>query len=96
MKTVYKYPIVVTDHQVLPLPKGARPLHAAVQDGSLCLWVLVDTDMTAPGLALRERHVYIHGTGHAVTEDPRAEYLCTFMMRQGTLVFHVFVAPEES
>lgn len=41
-KTIYKYPLDVTDVQEIKLPVGAEILTVQAQNGTLCLWALVD------------------------------------------------------
>lgn len=43
MKTIWKFPLEVTDEQVLMVPKGAKPLTVQKQDGKPCLWCEVDS-----------------------------------------------------
>lgn len=43
MKTIWKFPLEVTDEQVLMVPKGAKLLTVQKQDGKPCLWCEVDS-----------------------------------------------------
>lgn len=85
MKTVYKYPLEITDEQTILLPSSAKPLHVATQCGDLHLWALVDTD--AP---IVPRKFRIHGTGHQIHDADRLSFIGTLMMHDRQLVFHVF------
>jgi hypothetical protein len=83
---IYKYPFVVTDQQILDLPKGVRPLAVALQFDIPCLWALVDEN--AP---LQRRRLTIYGTGHSIDPSVNQFYVGTFQMRDGLLVWHVFI-----
>lgn len=81
---VWKYPLRVTDHIDVPMPKDALPLFVAVQHGSPMLWCRVQPD--APMVVRRFR---IAGTGHTL-DDTVEHYVGSFMLAGGGLVFHVF------
>lgn len=86
-KSVWKFPLKVADEQIIEVPSGAEPLKAEMQNGELCLWMLVDTDVS-----FCRKKVHIHGTGHKVDDTiDRSDYVDSFMMHDGALVFHVFV-----
>ena len=82
MKTVYKYPLDITDEQTVWLPKDAEILKIADQQDRLCLWALVEKD--APTY---QKIIRVHGTGHNVA-DEGLKHLDTVLM--GSLVWHVF------
>ena len=44
MRTIYKYPLVITDRQTRLLPANAEVLTVAAQHGQPCVWALVDMD----------------------------------------------------
>ncbi len=83
MQTVFKYPLKIQDEQQVKLPRGARLLRVMVQNGVPCLWAQVES-----GRDTEDRTIFIHGTAHPV--DPNGEYLDSFMVNDGALVFHVF------
>ncbi|AUR81727.1 hypothetical protein NVP1089O_77 [Vibrio phage 1.089.O._10N.261.51.F9] len=86
-QSVWKYPLKVADEQIIEVPQGAEPLKAEMQNGELCLWMLVN-----PAAERGSRKVHIHGTGHKVSDFvTRSDHVDSFMMCGGTLVFHVFV-----
>ena len=85
MKTIYKYPIKIVDHQVLNLPMGAEILTVQTQKGEPFLWAKVDTDERET----TEVNIYVHGTGHPV-RDETAVYLGTIQQFNGDLIWHVF------
>lgn len=84
-RTIWKFPLEVTDYQEIKAPAG-RLLHVAVQAGVLCAWAEV-----TPGVPDDTIGIHIHGTGHPLSDD-RGEYLGTFMLRGGALVFHAYSA----
>jgi hypothetical protein len=88
--TIYKYPIEVTDSQTARIPEGAQILDTQMQNGTPCIWALVD-----PDAVLRDRTVYVFGTGHHVPSEP-LQHIGTFQIMGGNLVFHAFISPERS
>jgi hypothetical protein len=84
MKTVWKFPFEVRDTVELVVPMGAELLKIDAQ-GPLtpCMWFRVDTEMLK---AIRRFEV--RGTGHDC--DRTGEYLGSFQLMGGSLVFHVF------
>ena len=84
MKSIWKFPVEVTDEQFVEMPVGAQPLSVQVQDGQACIWALVDTKAKK-----EERLVQIFGTGHPVANE--GTFIATFQMRGGALVFHAFI-----
>lgn len=87
MKKIFKYPIEVTDEQVVLLPTGAKILTIQSQGDIPCIWALVDP--TAP--RNEAVNIRIHGTGHDVPDSENLEYVNTFQMMGGRLVFHSFI-----
>ena len=85
MEKIYKYILAVTDEQVIYLPQGATLLTVQVQHGVPCLWAKVNPD--SPN---EEHRIIIKGTGHSLEEV--GEYLGTFQLYSGELVFHAFEA----
>jgi hypothetical protein len=88
MRAVFKYPIPLLDNFELDLPVGAQPLSVDVQYGKPQMWALVDT--SAPTAPQRFR---LAGTGHPLTKDS-LEFVGTFLIEEGALVFHVFRVTE--
>lgn len=84
MKTIYKYPLEITDYQDVTMPEGAQILCVKLQKGTLCLWALVD-----PTEKLILRKIRIAGTGHPI-QGNNIVYIGTFLMNNDSLVFHVF------
>lgn len=85
-QTIWKFPLDITDEQVIFVPEGAAPLHVGAQDGVLCLWILVDTTAR-----FDEQTIRIYGTGNPIGSEGRNE--CHVGSTQmGPYVWHVFWA----
>lgn len=87
-KTIWKYPLLLTDEQAVQMPKGAEILCVQVQGSRPCLWALVDSSVKND-----ERLIVIYGTGHPMPEAHNAyrrQYIGTAQMNDGSLVWHVF------
>lgn len=87
-KTIYKYPLLVTDFQEVLMPIGAEILTIQTQDENACLWALVDPNE----LVVEYRNIEIYGTGHPIYCDMgiSRKYISTFQLQGGKLVFHSF------
>lgn len=87
MAEVWKFPLV-PGREWMEMPKGSELLYVGVQQGEPFLWAKVD-----PYADLRRRHVVIYGTGHHIDGWP--DYVGSFMLDSGALVFHVFATSSE-
>jgi len=87
MLAIFKYPIPIKDHSTLELPKDARILTVQIQRGTPQLWALVDSETEK-----ETRYFRLSGTGHPLGEDYLRiiNYIGTFQMENGALVFHLF------
>lgn len=85
MRTIWKYPLEITDEQFIDVPLGSEPLSVQVQNDQLCIWVLV-TNHNRP---TKEQPIRIYGTGHPV-ESLHRDYVGTVQTMGGALVWHVF------
>lgn len=87
MLRVYKYTIPVKDYFLLDLPAGAKILTVQVQNDEPQIWALVD-----PGQKSKVSHNFrVAGTGHDITETKDdLEYIGTFQIAGGQLIFHLF------
>lgn len=73
MRVIWKFPLLVTDHQSIPMPEGAEILCVQTQslgrslatqdEAQVFLWALVD-----PTAEKKPRHIFIHGTGMDIEE----------------------------
>jgi hypothetical protein len=88
MRTIWKYPLAVTDAQHVTMQRGAKVLAAQAQDDALCLWALVETNEDT-----EQRVVYVVGTGHPVIDNiADFTHVGTVQFQDGALVFHVFIS----
>ncbi len=83
MNTIFKYELRMGQTR-LNLPHGSKILTVQMQHNIPQLWAMIDTDKPS-----EQRLISIFGTGHIMPEDP-GEYIATFQMDGGALVFHVF------
>ena len=84
MKTIWKW--TLQPETTIDTPHGAKLLAVQEQHGEPQLWALVD-----PGAETEKRTFRVYGTGHDLPDDP-GQYVGTFQMHGGALVFHVFEA----
>lgn len=84
MISIWKFPLQTTDHQTISMPIGAEILTVQTQFGEPCLWARVDTNEPK-----ETRSIAIHGTGHSIP-DSTVEYIGTYQLSNGKLIFHVF------
>lgn len=89
MKSIWKFPLGITDSQHVLMPTGARILCVQSQRDTPCLWALVDTDVARVG-----RMIHMRGTGHNAEDVQHLPYVGTFQVEGGSLVFHVFDGGE--
>lgn len=85
MKTIYKYPIEVTDIQKIKLPFDSLIISVLNQNGKLVIYALVDTEEKDT----EERTIRIFGTGNPCdVEEFDYNFLGSVFM--GDLVWHIF------
>lgn len=84
--TIWKFPLEVTDEQIIEMPMPGQSLSVQIQDGIPCLWALVN-----PGSPRCRVRVQTFGTGNPIDEDsPLGQFVGTYQLQGGSLVFHVF------
>jgi hypothetical protein len=81
---IWKFELPVRDIAAVEMPEGARILCVQTQFNKPYVWALCDQERAAVS-----RRFAIYGTGHATPDDP-GEYIGTFQIDGGHLVFHVF------
>ena len=81
-RAIWKYPL--TEYE-LSMPIGAQILDIREQNGTGCLWALVNPDAEKD-----VRRFLVYGTGHSIKDAERMTYRGTFHIDDGALVFHVF------
>jgi hypothetical protein len=85
MRTIYKYPLNLTDTQQIKLPKLAECLTVQMQQGHPCMWAIVD-----PAQPTEVLTVHLVGTGHPVPSKVGAlQYLGT--VQDAGFVWHFFL-----
>jgi len=82
---IYKYPLKVTDKQVVLMPFGAEILCVQMQNGDPTIWAAVD-EMNS----LVPRNIAMAGTGHELGDISKWKYIGTVQMYDGALVWHCF------
>lgn len=85
-KKIFKYTLNPTRDLVLPY--GARLLHVAEQHGEAVLWAEIETT----NLIVYRKLAHIP-TGGTPPKD--GLYIGTFLMENGSLVFHVYDLGEQ-
>lgn len=85
MKKIYKYSFEVQDKVTIRIPRNSTILIVQTQRDTPCLWALVDPDEELCDFVFR-----IFGTGHPIDPDLIGDYIGTFQMDEGRLVFHIF------
>ena len=83
MRTIWKFPLEVTDTQTIEIPRGYRFLHLGLFDGHICLWCEVITE--SPKV---KRTFWIFGTGKVIPDHLHLAYKGT--VPTGSFVWHVF------
>ncbi len=86
--TIWKYPVSLADSFELERPGGAKLLHLDVQNGQPFMWFLLNPNM--PTVA---RAFYVRGTGHDCEALEQCTHRGSFMLQNGSFVFHVFEEP---
>lgn len=86
MKSIWKFPIKnINDNISIEMPKDSYILTIRDQQGTACIWAIVDSEKP-----LVKRNFLIRGTGHDIENLSYDNYIGTFQLYGGSLVFHVF------
>lgn len=88
MEKIFKYPVFLQDEFSVNLPEGAQILSVQMQGGKPFFWALIDTD--AP---LKKYTFIVVGTGNPVKPGDK-QFVGTFQMYGGELVFHLFMIKQ--
>lgn len=84
MKTVWKYVLKLKkDPQNFGMPEGAKVVKVDVQDGEICMWVIVNNN---PGVRVIERTFAVTGTGWEL--DSGWKYVGSCLA--GSFVWHIW------
>lgn len=84
-EATWKYPLPCAGSTEIPMPRGAKVLTVQTQNHQPVLWARVDTNEWM----FESRVFHIRGTGHPF-DGHEGEYVGTFQLEGGRLVFHVF------
>ena len=83
MWTIHKQKLQIMDEQLIEVGATSEILSVAMQKDELCIWYTFNT--LDPKKA--KIKIYIHGTGHKITDD-QTKFIGTVLLEY--LVFHVF------
>lgn len=83
--TIWKYPLEITRSQCIEVPSDSRALSAALQNGDLCVWFLVEESRPK-----QTRRILIYGTGNPIGGVFAGWFIGS--VQQGPFVWHVFDA----
>jgi len=81
---IFKWNLQIVDFQEIEMPIGAQILSMQIQNENPQLWALVDEKN-----ATEKRSFITCGTGQEIPEDV-GDYIGTYQIENGSLVFHVF------
>jgi len=84
VRTIWKFPIEINDVNVIMIPIGAEILCVQIQYDEPWIWAIVD-----PEIPKEPRVFRTFGTGTPIEDNP-GNYIGTYQLRSGSLVFHVF------
>jgi hypothetical protein len=87
MKTIYKYPFEIKDDFVIEMTEDAEILTVQTQKELPCIWVIVNNN---PDLLQITHKFKLFGTGHPMPNNFKGNYVGTFQMYNGNLVYHLF------
>lgn len=86
MKTIWKFPLRITDEQWVSMPRGARVLSVQMQGDQACVWAIVESAATQ-----EMRRLVILGTGNPIGDSGETlTFIGTF--QQPPFVWHLFEA----
>jgi hypothetical protein len=91
---IWKWDLINTDIQILTMPENPTFLTVQSQYNLPCLWALIDADAPRKDYKFR-----IIGTGNQIEDTeycPKfsGEYLGTYQLYGGQIVFHLFFLGE--
>ena len=90
MKKIWKFQIQLVDFfSIENMPEGAEILTVQCQHGVPHIWALCD-----PNQAPKIRYFRLVRTGHEIAESSMPQYLGSFQLANGRLVFHLFEIPS--
>jgi hypothetical protein len=84
VKTIWKFPLEVTDEQTVALKVGANIIGVQLQYGKLCMWAVVDPHEPEYFATVR-----VVGTGNPFPDADQCHPIG--IVQQGSFVWHVFL-----
>jgi hypothetical protein len=87
MKTIYKYPLELTDRQAVSMPIGSKILSVDNQNGTICVWAEVDSDVPHN----RYYSFRIVGTGNPIDFTTKPNETVRPYNFLGTVIMNPFV-----
>lgn len=85
MTTIFRYDVPIEDEFTLSLPEFAKILCVGERGGTGHMWVMLNPDAEKVTRKFR-----VLGTGHPIPDASKLDYIGTFFMASGKLVWHVF------
>ncbi len=85
MRTIYKYPVEITEKLEVAMPSDSEILSLQIQHELPCVWALVN-----PENEISTRRFRWFGTGHPIEKGEDLIYVGTIQIQGGILVFHLF------
>lgn len=82
---IWKWALELVETQVIRIPLGAKILTVQVHDDQPQMWALVYQSVVRP-----PRKFVTYGTGNPMPDGDPGNYIGTYQLRDGLLVFHVF------
>ncbi len=83
MKTIWKFPLKISDHFKLSVPLGAGIIHVGLDPaGVACVWCEVQ-----PGNTPEDLDLYVIGTGNPIPSEAK-QHWGSFV--QGPFVWHLY------
>ncbi len=89
MRTIHKFVLVPGNETRIKLPRSAKVLAVQVQYGNPQVWVELDTAIQGDW---ETRSFFVFGTGHQIPDHFQGQYVGTFQLDNGELVFHVYAS----
>lgn len=84
MRTIFKYPIEITNRQIITSPLCSEIRHVGLDpSGQPCMWAEADFDLPPDPWTL-----YIIGTGHPIPNEA-TRHIGSFV--QGPFVWHAYI-----
>lgn len=88
-KTIWKYPLEITDIQTIRTPPDSKFLSLIAQEETPTLYFITSSKLN---VELVDKKIYIYGTGFIIEEDTyKLKFLGTVTQKQDSLVWHIFI-----